>query len=576
MKRNVFLLVSLLCLAPLSSCGKVGGNDEILHNTYVEIFTNSDKVSVEIKDEKETYSKGDVVSLECVFEDGYSLAYVTLNNEKVEDPSNIVLVEGSNVIYVYAKSTDSNEGSTNIRDFTFQESGDKASYVITGYIPTGIYPTTLNIPSAYLNKPVTGLSFLTNDSGNVSQYSFSGIENISIPSSIKTIDTQVFRSNDTIKSFIVDENNAKFSSFEGNLYNKDQSEFLVFAQSSASSLTIPDSVTSIASYAFYGANNLETVKFNSTSSLKKIGESAFEGAKNMVEIYLPNSVETIGDSVFKTCLALEKVSLGSSLNEISTQCFYQCGNLDNVEIPSSVKKIGQYALSDCDSLKTVTFNEGLEEIVSGAFSLSALTKVSFPSTLKKIGSIAFQKNYYLTEVTFSEGLEEIDKNAFNTCTMMEINGELPKSLTTIGEGAFEACLSISSFEVNSENNYFASKDGVLFNKNFTTLIYYPNSKSDKSYVVPSTVTTLGKRSFAYISSNPSEESDAYYSLETLTIPKSVKYIHNAFYGGKLKQIIYLGTESEFSSITSNYVDSDGVSYDWNSGSSIEEIVYSEE
>ncbi|MCL2007192.1 MAG: leucine-rich repeat domain-containing protein [Treponema sp.] len=134
-----------------------------------------------------------------------------------------------------------------------------------------------------------------------------------------------------------------------------------------------------------------------------------------------------------------------------------------------------------------------------------------------IGNLAFLGNESLINVILPESLVIIEGSAFRDCIgLTEI--KLPQSLTTIGSGAFENCeklskitipkntvdIATSAFDncnnlkeitVDEQNPYFASRDGVLFDKNFTTLIFYPQAK-EGDYTIPDTVNTITPKAFS--------------------------------------------------------------------------------
>lgn len=104
----------------------------------------------------------------------------------------------------------------------------------------------------------------------------------------------------------------------------------VFPNSAVTSVTIPDSVTSIP-------------------------DAAFVNCSELTNISIPNSVTYIGFSAFNSCTSLKSITLPSSLSTIQSEAFYNCGNLKTIRIPVSVTSIGNYAFDVCPSLMTVTY-----------------------------------------------------------------------------------------------------------------------------------------------------------------------------------------------------------------------------
>jgi hypothetical protein len=143
-----------------------------------------------------------------------------------------------------------------------------------------------------------------------------------------------------------------------------------------------------------------------------------------------------------------------------------------------------------------------------------------------IGDYAFAYCDSLTDITISDSVTSIGANVFYDCSNLSgIN--IPKNLSFIGEGAFYGCYSLSGISVDNANSQYSSENGVLFNKNKTTLITYPRMKSGTSYTIPSSVTSIGSYAFFYCE-----------SLTDVTIPHRVASIgERAFSGCGLTSVI---------------------------------------
>ena len=219
---------------------------------------------------------------------------------------------------------------------------------------------------------------------------------------------------------------------------------------SATDIIIPETVTSIAEYAFYDCSNLESVTFAEGSQLTSIGERAFYGCSSLTSIDIPAGVTSIGSYAFYDCSNLESVTFaeGSQLTSIGERAFYGCSSLTSIEIPASVTSIGRSAFYGCDSLKSVTFAErsGLTSIGDYAFyNCSSLTSIEIPASVTSIGRSAFYGCDSLESVTFGEGsrLASIGNYAFNGCSSLT-SIEIPAGVTMIGNYAFEDCSNLES------------------------------------------------------------------------------------------------------------------------------------
>ena len=138
----------------------------------------------------------------------------------------------------------------------------------------------------------------------------------------------------------------KFSSLESNpLY---YARNLYLNNELVQDLTIPEGVTSIGNYAFYGCSSLTNIEI--PSSVKIIGDWVFRGCSSLISIEIPSSVKIIGDWAFSNCSSLTNIEIPSSVTSIGEYAFYGCSSLTNIEIPSSVTSIGSFAFENCSSL----------------------------------------------------------------------------------------------------------------------------------------------------------------------------------------------------------------------------------
>ena len=220
-------------------------------------------------------------------------------------------------------------------------------------------------------------------------------------------------------------------------------------------------------YDYLSDGTVEITKFVSSSSTDIELPSVIDG----------KSVTSIGDSAFNA-------------NDIEA-----CSNLTSIVIPDSVTSIGDDAFYNCTSL----------------------TDVTIPNSVTSIGDDAFYSCTSLTDVTIPDSVTSIEGSMFYHCTSLT-SVMIPDSVTSIGDGIFSGCTSLTEIIVDSNNKVYTSKDGILFDKNFETIICYPGGKAG-NFTIPDSVTSIGYGAF-----------DCCKKLTSIIIPGSVTSIGTyAFY-----------------------------------------------
>jgi len=157
---------------------------------------------------------------------------------------------------------------------------------------------------------------------------------------------------------------------------------------------------------------------------------------------------------------------------------------------------GKYVSLDLNSssitaIPEYTFNTGNPTFTGS----TTLTRIIIPGSVTTIGTSAFRGCDNLNSLEIPNSVISIGNYAFSGCSKLDIV-LIGSGVASIGDGAFTYCSSLTRISVHGENaTFFASLDGVLYNKARTSLLVYPLGKNDATYIIPASVTSIGKMAF---------------------------------------------------------------------------------
>ena len=154
--------------------------------------------------------------------------------------------------------------------------------------------------------------------------------------------------------------------------------------------------------------------------------------------------------------------------------FYKLNQLTKIQLPASIKKIDKFALTGC----------------------TALVECAIPEKVTSIGDYAFAQCEKLTAMTFPSALGEIGAHVFEGCSALTTLSEFPQTLTDIGENAFYKT-AVTAFSVSEESEDYAAVDGVLYDKERTTLLFYPTGSTATTIQIPAETAGIEANAFAY-------------------------------------------------------------------------------
>ena len=392
-------------------------------------------------------------------------------------------------------------------------------------------------------------------------YSVRNLRNVELGASVETIEDGAITGSPDFTRFAVDSNNPNYTAdAEGIIYTKNKEELVLYPSGRAGEYSTLPTTKKIRKRAFYYAQKVTKVNFN--SALENIDNDAFQTTTALKEITFaaPSSLTRIGTWVFVNT-GLTKLELPASLKEIGSNAFKGNNNLKTVTVAanSQLESIGTYAFTENSNLESFTFegSTALKTIGQEAFSkdtklasfdvpanvetihraafngTSSMKHVTFqaPAKIKKIGEAAFQNANALENIDLPEGLEEIQKDAFNKCTSLTEIG-IPASVNKIDPTGFQQAEKLEKFIVNKNNTVYSSVDGFLLSKDKKTLVSFPPAKAGTYYtLLPPTIETIGSQAFYAIN-----------KLDNITIPEKVNKIERFAFDmtTELKTIAFLG------------------------------------
>lgn len=329
-----------------------------------------------------------------------------------------------------------------------------------------------------------------------------------------------------------------------------------------SEVNLPDTAYEIQEAAFAECSSLEKIN---TENIVKIGKNAFYNCNGIQSVPVSSDEKQLdGIGYYETESKVFISSYDGSSKDVVIPDYinskpvtrildgaFNGNKINSVSFPSTLEFIGNNAFESCGLKSISTLSDGITYIGKSAFAGNRNLKgtLTLPKNLRQISSSAFA-NCGFTKIVFNDNLKHINKNAFkfNKCESFDI----PDGVVSIGENALfneplkkvtfgngiddiesviksnftakyddfyhvdpESAVYVENFSVPADCKNYSTRDGVLYNKDGSRLICFPQGKTVDTFTVPSSVTEIAEQAFYYTQ-----------GLKNVVIPKTVKSIGN--------------------------------------------------
>lgn len=387
-----------------------------------------------------------------------------------------------------------------------------------------------------------------------------GLMDVSIPDSVTYIGYGAFEDSGIYNAF----------NFDGNVFYIDNA-LIRASENLSGEYAIKEGTTAIAEAAFANARELTDVVV--PNSIKVIARRTFDECVSLRKVVLSDGLKVIGDRAFFNCCKLTDLTIPSSVTEIGTVAFYSTA-LERVDLPQNLTVIS-HGLFENSSLKEINIPETVTYIGFEAFADSELKSVYIPASVEKIEDDAFGGRYSLEKITVSpenknyasDGSGALFTKDMRTLIMLPdgttiTEYTIPDGVYTVYPWAIDGKVEVvnvpasvdecaDAFHGNwltavnvdpANKNYASDEYGVLYNKEMTELLCYPNGSPRDRYRVPDGVTAI------------SDYSITNTALNVISLPASLMYSPHFDRYDSLALIYFRGNKDQWNNIKNEWGD----------------------
>jgi len=391
--------------------------------------------------------------------------------------------------FVYAKCYRIRKGTRIIADGAFIDQSIEKIIIPSSVIKIGDNPfqsdpyyndNNIKIENHSPNYITRGCALYSKDGSTMIAY-WGSDKHFIVPKNVKHIASGCFSNSNSLESITFPE---RLESIEKKAFED------CYA---LKSIDLPKEVRLIGESAFWGCENLEnvwslgsieTIEPNTfkgcnlkyihlPSTLKKIGDNAFNYNIELKSVELPDSVEELSNSAFAYCFKFERINLGESIRRIGDFCFYKCA-IKEIRLPSSLVQLGTRPFDSIESIitksnslfmsksnmlintnsRTIVCYFGNEtslvlndinSISPFAFYKSKVENVIILDSISVISSFAFYEANKMKSISLPDKLELIETGAFSGCSSLS-KVIIPESVKEIQPSAFAGCLSLKTIQ----------------------------------------------------------------------------------------------------------------------------------